>query len=136
MAALYLHNALFIPEAAESSGPPHTRNLSTVSSGTLRTATTEHSHPTEPLLHSSTSESVTYFDLLSRQPHYPNEQPSNWGAGLTLDGDPATLRERRGFWEQYTRRRLKRLKITKVTLEFILGKLRSLKIGFTPLNTT
>lgn len=124
MAALYLHNAIFIPEPSDATSP-HTRNLSTLSSGTLHTTTSEHSHPTEPLLQSTTSESVAYLDLLSRQPTHPNasQRSPDWDTGLSLDGDAATARERKGYWEQSIRKRLKRLKAMKGTLEAVIGEL-------------
>lgn len=126
MAALYLHNAIFIPE--ESDPPrghsPHTR---TISSGTLRTIATSHtshSYTTEPLLQdSSTLASSAYHDMLARQPAHPAGPRTGWDMGLALDGQPITTRERKGFWEQTVRRRLKLLKRVKVALELVMGML-------------
>lgn len=41
--------------------------------------------------------------------------------GLNLSGDPTTLREKKGFWEKKVRRRLRRLKAVKITLECVMG---------------
>ncbi|RDX47657.1 hypothetical protein OH76DRAFT_726007 [Lentinus brumalis] len=129
MAAVFLHNAIFTTEPASppslahpQSGPhphwqhrapnrrvPHDRQ-SSVSTVTLQTSTSEHSHPTEPLIHPGSSESSVYLDLLARQPTHPSSPPPARGSGLTLRGDPVTARERRTQYEQMVRRRLKRLR--------------------------
>ncbi|KAK7044095.1 hypothetical protein VNI00_007811 [Paramarasmius palmivorus] len=125
MAALYLHNAIFIPEPSEASSSrprPHSRTYST---GTLRTLTTDLSHPTEPLLPSdintATSGSIAYQDLLNRQPSYPDGTQSDWDMSLSLDGDPASAREKRGHWEESVRRRLRIWRGVKVLFEVVLG---------------
>lgn len=99
MAALYLHNAVFIPDMTDSlrGHLPHSR---TMSSGTLRTIATTNSHTTQPLLDSPTRPGHT--------------------AGLSFDGGTATL-ESKGFWEQRIRRRLRRLKLGQSVFEFIMG---------------
>ncbi|KAJ7038875.1 hypothetical protein C8F04DRAFT_950626 [Mycena alexandri] len=120
MAALYLHNSIWVPDAAETPHglSPHNR---TTSSTTLQTLPiSEHSHPTQPLLHSSTSESVAYLDLLSRQPTHPNA-PRGSAMGLSFDGDPTTVRERKGYVEKVVRRRLRRLKIMMAVLEVVMA---------------
>ncbi|KAJ6626009.1 hypothetical protein B0H10DRAFT_569334 [Mycena sp. CBHHK59/15] len=102
MAALYLHNSIWLPDPGETPRDltPHTR---TISSATLQTLqTSEQSHPTQPLLHSSTSESVAYLDLLSRQPTHPNT-PRGSPMALSFDGDPTTVRERKGYLEKIVR---------------------------------
>ncbi|KAI0331335.1 hypothetical protein GY45DRAFT_629593 [Cubamyces sp. BRFM 1775] len=124
-AAVFLHNAIFTTEPpppaslahrGHASPPhhhrrgPHTRQLSSVSSVTLQTSTSEHSHPTEPLIHPGSSESSVYLDLLARQPTHPSSPPPTSTRGLTLQGDPVTPRERRNIWEKAIRRRLKRLR--------------------------
>ncbi|KAK0440060.1 hypothetical protein EV421DRAFT_1712847 [Armillaria borealis] len=110
MAALYLHNAIFSPEPVELP-PSHSRTISTA---TLRTIASDHSHPTEPLLDPSYSGSA-YLDLLERQPAHPRGPSPGWDMGLSLDDIP-TLGERRGYWEKAVRRRLKVLKLTCVGL--------------------
>lgn len=125
MAALYLHNAIFIPEESDSTRghSPHTRTISTGTLRTIATSHTSHSYPTEPLLQdSSTVASSAYHDMLSRQPAHPAGPRTGWDMGLSLDGHPMTSRERRRFWEQTVRRRLKLLKTFKVSLELIMGK--------------
>ncbi|KAJ6492815.1 hypothetical protein C8R47DRAFT_422615 [Mycena vitilis] len=120
MAALYLHNSIWVPDAADTpqGHSPHGR---TTSSATLQTLSiSDLSHPTQPLLHSSTSESVAYLDLLSRQPDHPNA-PRGSPRGLSFGGDPTTMRERKGFMEQIVRRRLRRLKATMAVLEVIMA---------------
>ncbi|KAJ2965894.1 hypothetical protein NUW54_g13963 [Trametes sanguinea] len=132
-AAVFLHNAIFTNEppappasiaprvsiGSTSTGHgrssnhrrgPHMRQLSSVSSVTLQTSTSEHSHPTEPLIHPGSSESSVYLDLLARQPTHPSSPPPTRGTGLTLQGDPVTQRERRNIWERAVRRRLQRLR--------------------------
>ncbi|KAJ6554367.1 hypothetical protein B0H19DRAFT_1071770 [Mycena capillaripes] len=119
MAALYLHNSIWVPDAAETPRgfSPHVR---TISSTTLQTlSNSDLSHPTQPLLHSSTSESVAYLDLLSRQPNHPNA-PRGSPMGLSFDGDPTTMRERKGYLEKVVRRRLRRLKAMMAVLEVIM----------------
>ncbi|KAI0673148.1 hypothetical protein C8Q78DRAFT_969883 [Trametes maxima] len=117
-AAVFLHNAIFttdppppasLAHRAPNRRVPHGRQLSSVSSVTLQTSSSEHSHPTEPLIHPGSSESSVYLDLLARQPTHPSSPPPR-GVGLSLQGDPITLRERRNLWETAVRRRLKRLR--------------------------
>jgi hypothetical protein len=123
MAALYLHNAIFTPDPSESSLglAPHARNISTVSTGTLRTIASDYSYPTQPLLHSAASESLTYLDLLNSQPPYPNEPHPGQDMRLKLDGDPTTMTEMKGRWEKRIRRRLRRLRLIKASLEVVMG---------------
>ncbi|RPD77216.1 hypothetical protein L226DRAFT_533220 [Lentinus tigrinus ALCF2SS1-7] len=140
MAAVFLHNAIFTTEPPsppslahpQPGGPhphhrapnrrgPHDRQLSSVSSVTLHTSTSEHSHPTEPLIHPGSSASSVYLDLLARQPTHPSSPPPARGSGLTLQGDPVTPRERRIQYEQMVRRRLKRLRWAQRALFTIIG---------------
>ncbi|KAK0476999.1 hypothetical protein IW261DRAFT_299977 [Armillaria novae-zelandiae] len=115
MAALYLHNAIFSPEPVELP-PSHSRTISTA---TLRTIASDHSHPTEPLLDPSYSGSA-YLDLLERQPAHPRGPSPGWDMGLSLDDMP-TKGERRGYWEKAVRRRLKVLKLTVLVFEMVMG---------------
>ncbi len=115
MAALYLHNAIFSPEPVELP-PSHSRTISTA---TLRTIASDHSHPTEPLLDPLYSGSA-YLDLLERQPAHPRGPSPGWDMGLSLDDIP-TLGERRGYWEKAVRRRLKVLKLTVLVFEMVMG---------------
>jgi len=125
MAALYLHNAIYTAEHSEnnsdSSSSGKARRLRSLSAGTLRTIASDFSHPTEPLLHSSTSESIAYRDLLSRQPAHPNGPRAGWDIGLDFSGDPTTLRERKIYRERLLRKRLRRLRLGKAVLELVLG---------------
>ncbi|KAF7369737.1 hypothetical protein MVEN_00305300 [Mycena venus] len=118
MAALYLHNSIWVPDAETPRGSsPHAR---TTSSATIQTLPiSDLSHPTQPLLHSSTSESVAYLDLLSRQPNHPNA-PRGSAMGLSFDGDPTTMRERKGYLEKVVRKRLRRLKAIMAVLGVIM----------------
>lgn len=118
MAALYLHNAIFVPEPSEDSMHSHHR---TASSGTLRTTTSD-SHPTEPLLRNTASESsLTYRDLLSHQPSHPNMQGFPGDTRLDLFSDTLGVEERKGYTELAVRRRLRRLRLVKRLLELIIG---------------
>ncbi|KAK7055563.1 hypothetical protein R3P38DRAFT_2847836 [Favolaschia claudopus] len=122
MAALYLHNSIWVPDATESprgaSPHPHARTTSNATIQTLPIS--DLSHPTQPLLHSSTSESVAYMDLLSRQPNHPTH-PRGSAMELSFDGDPTTVRERKGYFEKVVRRRLRRLKAGIAVLEVIIA---------------
>ncbi|PSR73040.1 hypothetical protein PHLCEN_2v11144 [Hermanssonia centrifuga] len=120
MAALYLHQALFAsdippqPSIVHRIGSPHEQQLSSISTGTLRTTTTDHSHPSEPLLHTPYTESSVYLDLLSRQPLHPDEAArTSWVPTLSLESDPMTPRERRRLREEVKRKRIRRLKWVK-----------------------
>ncbi|KAJ7703972.1 hypothetical protein B0H17DRAFT_39737 [Mycena rosella] len=114
MAALYLHNSIWGPDTPPDA-EPHTR---ATSFATLQSS--DHSHPTQPLLHSSTSESVAYLDLLSHQPTHPNAAGRGAPLGLSFAGDPTTLRERKGAADYTLRRRLRRLKLAIAVLEFLM----------------
>ncbi|KAJ3510576.1 hypothetical protein NLJ89_g4594 [Agrocybe chaxingu] len=106
MAAVYLHNALYArnpPEPRDSL--VHSRNLSTISSATLLTSTTVHSHPNEPLLHPTATAPATaaYFEQLSRQPRNPDGTPARlrWDDRVTLDGGhPPGLGEKGRPWRR------------------------------------
>ncbi|PCH43152.1 hypothetical protein WOLCODRAFT_74244 [Wolfiporia cocos MD-104 SS10] len=132
MAALYLHQALFTPEP---SAPPilsqmnpvisshNDRRLSSISSATLRTASTsDYSHPTESLLDPLSPESAAYLDLLARQPNHPDSPGSPSAGALKLDGDPITPNEEKFLWERKVRRKLRRLRWTKRILLMVLSK--------------
>lgn len=151
-AALYLHNAIFTTEPSSpplsaahvhthrspgtgSRRNPHDRQLSSVSSFTLRTSTSEHSHPTEPLIHGSRESSV-YLDLLAQQPTHPSSTLPR-ALGLTLDGDPVTPRERRIQYERMVRRRLRRLRWVQRVLWIVIGecgfRARTIRVVLLPL---
>ncbi|OJT11186.1 hypothetical protein TRAPUB_12293 [Trametes pubescens] len=118
-AAVFLHNAIFttdppppasLAHRAPNRRGPHDRTLSSVSTVTLTTSTSEHSHPTEPLIHPGGSASSVYLDLLAQQPTHPDSAPGPRAQGLTLHGDAVTPRERRSLWERSVRKRLQRLR--------------------------
>ncbi|PIL25862.1 hypothetical protein GSI_11615 [Ganoderma sinense ZZ0214-1] len=143
-AAVFLHNAIF---AADPPSPPaataatlgagahrapnrrahhaHDRRLSSVSSITLQTSTSDHSHPTESLIHPDhlgSSESSVYLDLLARQPTHPGSltHPPDRTSGLTLQGDAVSPRERKERHEKEVRRRLRRLRLVQRVLWVII----------------
>lgn len=134
MAALYLHNSIFaqhssdasVPASTDIYTPRHERHRSTQSSVTItpsfRTSTSEFSHPTEPLLHPGNSASVTYADLLSRQPTHPKGPTPGWDMGLSLATDEPTLNERRYMWELAVKKRLRILRHAKGAMELTMGK--------------
>ncbi|KAI1790544.1 hypothetical protein LXA43DRAFT_890718 [Ganoderma leucocontextum] len=144
-AAVFLHNAIF---AADPPSPPaatpaiigagahrapnrrsahaHDRHLSSVSSITLQTSTSDHSHPTESLIHPDrlgSSESTVYLDLLARQPTHPSSPTHrrDHPSGLSLQGDVLSPRERKERYEKDVRRRLKRLRLMQRVLWVIIG---------------
>lgn len=120
MAALYLHNAIHIPDL-DSTESAHSRHLSALSTPSLRTSTSD-SHPTEPLIYFAQSESSTaYQDPLNRQPDYPARIHASWNMSLNLDGDQTTSGERKSRWEKSLRRRLKLLRASKSSLEIVMG---------------
>jgi len=124
MAALYLHNAIFSPEASQDPASRHRHELSLQSSVTAapnyRTSFSEFSHLTESLLHPDTSGSPAYADLLSRQPAHPSGPQPGWDLGLSLVSDSPTIRERRDMWQRAVKIRLKRLSLTKGMLELLM----------------
>lgn len=130
MAALYLHNALFTSEPPSHPPPsfarrplsgrvPHDRQLSSQSSVTLHTSTSEHSHPTEPLLH---GESSAYRDLLSRQPVHPSGAGTGWEAALSLDAEPVSTSERRRLSDLVLRKRMRRLRWASKSVLYLMGE--------------
>ena len=146
-AAVFLHNAIFAvdppsPPAATAAiigaghanrapnrrGPhAHDRQLSSVSSITLQASTSDHSHPTESLIHPDhlgSSESSVYLDLLARQPTYPSNTTHlhDRASGLSLQGDAVSPRERKERHEKEVRRRLRRLRLVQRVLWIIIGE--------------
>lgn len=120
MAALYLHNAIFANESPTPSTshspiasahyrppPPraiHDRHLSSLSLVTLRTATTEHSHPHEPLLD----------DTISREV----------GRSTNLDFSPLEIdaNSNNDIWIQQERRRRQGIELQKKLLRIRWAK--------------
>ncbi|KIP03030.1 hypothetical protein PHLGIDRAFT_130393 [Phlebiopsis gigantea 11061_1 CR5-6] len=125
MAALYLHHALFASEtpappplSRPSNGLQHQLSLSSV---TVRTSTSEHSHPTEPLLHGPYPQAAAYQDILASQPIYSETSRTSWTTGLSLTGNPVTSRERKRQWERQVRRKLRRLRWAKRVLRGVIA---------------
>ncbi|KAJ4484125.1 hypothetical protein C8J55DRAFT_559254 [Lentinula edodes] len=121
MAALYLHNAIFTQEPSDSNSQRSFAHSRTISSTTLRTTTTDYSHPTEPLLQSTNSGSLAYQDLLSRQPGYQDEESEQWTAELSPDNLPPTYKEGQDYREHSVRRRLRILKRSRLVLKAVLA---------------
>ncbi|KAI0077004.1 hypothetical protein K474DRAFT_1173425 [Panus rudis PR-1116 ss-1] len=134
MAALYLHNALFGHEPPQpppsltrrrsSSHVPLDRHLSSQSLVTLRTTTTEHSHPTEPLLNTAyldTSSSVGHQRSPSGQPTRPDAHRIALQPTLSFESDPVSHREQRRRWELALRSRLRRLRWGKRSVLLLIG---------------
>ena len=155
-AAVFLHNAIF---AADPPSPPaataailgagahrapnrrgphaHDRHLSSVSSITLQTSTSDHSHPTESLIHPDhlgSSESSVYLDLLARQPTHPGSTTHlpDRTSGLSLQGDAVSPRERKERHEKEVRRRLRRLRLVQRVLWVIIGECSALSLYSQP----
>ena len=107
----------------------HSRNLSNV---TLFTTTTTHSHPTEPLLHATTPQTVNYDD----QPdHIPSDRDGPIGrlpceAPLVIhDSDnPMNKAEDQGYQAKHCRRNSKRWKWLKLGLRAALCEFFFLQI--------
>jgi hypothetical protein len=95
----------------------HSRNLSNV---TLFSTTT-HSHPSEPLLHATTPQTVNYDD----QPdHSPTDRDEPIGrlpceAPLVIHDNPMNEAEKQGYWAR-NRRTLKLWKWLKLGLQAVL----------------
>ncbi|KAF8999878.1 hypothetical protein BDQ17DRAFT_1427609 [Cyathus striatus] len=125
MAAVYIHDSMIATEQHNPRPLSHTRNLSTVSSTTLHPSTSDHSQPTEPLLHQPITESssTTFHDIPERPPVIPDRSLSGpaWERSIVLDGEPVSQREKKGLWELAVRRRLKRLRILKGAFECFIG---------------
>ncbi|GJE88987.1 hypothetical protein PsYK624_050760 [Phanerochaete sordida] len=125
MAALYLHQALFAndtpPPSAQplrNSRGPHDLSLSGV---TLRTSTSEGSHPTEPLLNGPYGPSAAYQDILASQPVYSESHRASWTTALSLAGDPLSATERKRHWELQIRAKLRRLRWAKRVLKGVIA---------------
>jgi hypothetical protein len=124
MAAAYLNNAPYAPEASEPRGAfPHSRNLSTVSSATLHTSTTLHSPPTEPLLSPSAPGAEGYYEVLSKQSRGANRSSAHlrWDQSTAVDGAPLK-REKKGLWDRVMQVKLSRWKWLKAGLEAVIGE--------------
>ena len=128
MAALYLHQALFANETP--SLPPSlahrvsqsSQDYSTLSTVTLRGSSSEHSHPTQPLLHGPYPQVSAYQDILASQPIFSEASRTSWSTALSLAGDPLTPQERRSRSERLLRRRVCRLRWARRVFRCILGK--------------
>jgi hypothetical protein len=128
MAALYLHQALFANDAPSSPSLAHRssqghHDYPSLSTVTLHTSTSEHSHPTEPLLHGPYPQVSAYQDILSNQPIFSEPSRTSWTTALSLSGDPLTSRERKIHWERLVRTRLYRLRWARRVLRSVIGKL-------------
>lgn len=116
MTALDLHNALFASDKRLVNAMPtptpmtHTRTLS------LTTAQEQSHNPTS----SSTYNSPTFHDLLSRQPLHP-DGPRHWDLGLDLTGDPITAAECKSLQDRFIKAKLRRLKWICGVFEVVLG---------------
>ena len=98
---------------------PHDLSLSGV---TLRTSTSEGSHPTEPLLNSPYGPSAAYQDILASQPVYSESHRASWTTALSLAGDPVSSTERKRHWERQIRVKLRRLRWAKRVLKVVIGE--------------
>ncbi|KAJ7092409.1 hypothetical protein B0H15DRAFT_799558 [Mycena belliarum] len=114
MAALYLHNSFWRPDPdGPAANGQHHRTTSTATIQTL-----QFSDAGQPLLQESARETIAFLDLLARQPTHPNAPRAD--TALSFNGDPTTLRERKGAADDRLRRRLRRLKLGIVVLEGLM----------------
>lgn len=111
-----------VESSRRSSSQTHTRQFSSTSSSV------SHTHTTEPLL----GLSAAFEELLEQQPLHPSQQqgrdagrPREMGLGFE---DVVSEREWIDVWEGEVRRKLKRLRWTKVVLTGIIGE-RSFNIS-------
>lgn len=106
----------------------HSRDLSTISNVTLFTSTTLHSQPTEPLLHSTTPQSINYDDSLQLDSMPKNRDETirrlPCEAPLMID-DSIMNAEKRNYRDRARncRRPLERWKWLKLGLQACLCKL-------------
>ncbi|KAH9920823.1 uncharacterized protein BXZ73DRAFT_91857 [Epithele typhae] len=117
MAAVFLHNAIFAAEPPTPPPPSLSSHAHSHRGGPFLL-----SHPTEPLLRPNSfadSASSVYLGLLARQPTHPDAPTV--GMGLTLQGDPLTMREKRVQRERAVRKLLRRLRWAKRALWALIG---------------
>ncbi|KAG2005610.1 hypothetical protein CC2G_002001 [Coprinopsis cinerea AmutBmut pab1-1] len=130
MSAVYLHNSIYTRESLQGRAnvPPHSRNLSTVSSVTVQTDSTFHSHPTEPLLPPSNSSRDTYFGGPTREtggsrvdvasPSIPNHP---WASPNLTEENTFVETEKPTHWKPARRRASKRWSWARIAFEIAIG---------------
>ncbi|EKM52381.1 uncharacterized protein PHACADRAFT_176385 [Phanerochaete carnosa HHB-10118-sp] len=105
MAALYLHQALFVNDAPAPTSQQNRTSRGmydlSLSGVTLRTSTSESSHPTEPLLNGLHAPSAAYLDILASQPIYYESNRTSWMTGLSLSDDLVLSSERKRQRERH-----------------------------------
>ncbi|CAK5272023.1 unnamed protein product [Mycena citricolor] len=122
MAALYLHNSIWIPETPDSVTPTHAPHTRTISAATIQSLQSSDQTHRPLLTHSASFDSeasVAYLDLLSRQPSHPNEPPSA-PFSLHFDGDPTNARSEKERMDRLVRKRLRGLKRAMAVMEIIM----------------
>jgi hypothetical protein len=131
MSAVYLHNSIYTRESLQGRAnvPPHSRNLSTVSSVTVQTDSTFHSHPTEPLLPPSNSSRDTYFGGPTREtggsrvdvasPSIPNHP---WASPNLTEENTFVETEKPTHWKPARRRASKRWSWARIAFEIAIGE--------------
>jgi len=131
MAAVYLHDTKHTQGLPETTTTvEHFRQLSTLSSATLHTSTTSHSHPNDPLLPppltaGADEATLAYYEQLSHQPRNPDGSPAHlrWDNLPTLQTNPsANLNEKGRVSNQSRRKPWRRRRRVKYALQMVLGK--------------
>lgn len=116
MVAVSLHRAIFSPEPV----PSHSRDISTISDSTFNTNVLETSHQTEPLLSSGPQPRQLNYDI--SYPHISVHDEESVSAPPRLANNLINGRGKRESSQNSTRIRLKRLRISKIILEILLGE--------------
>lgn len=127
MAAVYLQDDLFSGTSSESRNiQEHTRNISTISSVTLVTNTTVHSHPSEPLLPTelpnASTQAPSYYIPAPYPPHtVAGTSQLRWGDLPAHNHDPNSLNEK-NRWEGIRRESRRWQRVTRLILDVIIGE--------------
>ena len=108
----------------KTENPVHSRNLSTTSNVTFFATTSLHSHPTEPLLHATTSQTANYDDHISTNRNETIGRPP-YEAPLMNHDNAMNEAKKQGYLARNCQRPLNRWKWLKLGLQAILCEFSS-----------